>query len=84
MVTKIKLYERVSLLHDVPERNLKRGTVGTLIDYIPHPRGGEIGCVLEVFNVLGESIEVVVVPRSYIDELREGQRPHPQGDAACL
>lgn len=73
MATEIKLYERVSLLRDVPEKNLKRGTVGTLIDYIPHPGDGEIGCVLEVFNVLGESIEVVVVPRSDIDELQENE-----------
>jgi hypothetical protein len=69
----LELYQRVSLRRDIPEKNLKRGVVGTLIDYIPHPRGGEIGCVLEVFNVLGESVEVVVVPRSDIKELQENE-----------
>lgn len=67
----LELYQRVSLLRDVPEKNLKRGVVGTLVDYIPHPKDGEVGCVLEIFNVLGESIEVVVVSRSDIKELHE-------------
>lgn len=31
---------------------------------------GEQGCVLEVFNAVGESIAVVVVPESDIEELR--------------
>lgn len=69
----LELYQRVSLRRDIPEKNLKRGVVGTLIDYIPHPGRGEIGCVLEVFNVLGESVEVVVVPHSDIEELQENE-----------
>jgi hypothetical protein len=33
-----------------------------LLDYVPYPEGGEQGCVVEVFNALGESITVVTVP----------------------
>jgi hypothetical protein len=33
---------------------------------VPHPNNGEQGCVLEVFNVTGESIAVVIVPVSDI------------------
>lgn len=32
-------------------------------------RGGETGCVLEVFNALGESIAVVTVPLSAVEPL---------------
>jgi hypothetical protein len=44
--------------------------VAVLVDYVQHPQGGEQGCVLEVFNALGESIAVVAVPDSDIEELR--------------
>ena len=66
----LPLYERVALRRDVPEHDLKRGDVAVLIDSVPHPEGGEPGCVLEVFNALGESIAVVAVPESDVESLR--------------
>jgi hypothetical protein len=41
-----------------------------LVDYVAHPERDEPGCVLEVFNALGESIAVVAVPESHIEDLR--------------
>src|SRR4051812_28454637 len=60
------LYQRVALKRDLPEHGLKKGDVATLVEYVPHSEGGEQGCVLEVFNALGESMAVVAVrnPRS--------------------
>jgi hypothetical protein len=66
----VSLYQRVALRRDLPEHNLRRGDVATLLDYVPHPEGGEQGCVVEVFNALGETIAVVAVPESDIEELR--------------
>jgi hypothetical protein len=66
----LSLYQRVALKRDFPEHELRRGDVAVLIDYVQHPQGGEKGCVLEVFNALGESIGVVAVPESGIEELR--------------
>lgn len=66
----LPLYRRVALKRDLPEHDLKRGDVATLVDYVPHPDGGEQGCLLEVFNALGESIAVVAVPESDIEDLR--------------
>lgn len=66
----VPLYQRVALRRDFPEHNLRRGDVATLLDYVPHPGEGERGCVVEVFNALGESIAVVAVPESDLDELR--------------
>ncbi len=43
--------------------------VATLVDFIPHPQNGEEGCVLEIFNAIGKSIAVVIVPRSAIKPL---------------
>ena len=67
---RLDLYQRVTLNRDFPEYQLECGDVVTLIDYVPHPRDGETGCMLEVFNAIGQSIRVVVVPRSAIEPLR--------------
>ncbi|MDM7987257.1 MAG: DUF4926 domain-containing protein [Smithella sp.] len=63
------LYQRVSLTADCPGHGLKKGDIVTLVDYVDHPDGGEKGCVLEVFNALGESIDVVTLPVSGIEPL---------------
>jgi len=63
------LYQRVALRRDLPEHGLRKGDVATLVDYVPHPEGGEQGCVLEVFNALGESIAVVAVRESDVEGL---------------
>ena len=66
---KLPLYQYVALRQDVPEHALKKGDVAILIDYVPHPEGDEEGAVLEVFNAVGESIAVVIVPESNVESL---------------
>ncbi|MEA5532628.1 DUF4926 domain-containing protein [Crocosphaera sp. XPORK-15E] len=61
-----KLYQEVSLNCDFPEYNLKKGDLAILVDTIPHPTRGEEGYVLEIFDTEGESIDVVIVPKSAI------------------
>ncbi len=67
-----ELYQRVALKRDLPENKLKTDDVATLIDFVPHPNGGD-GCVLEVFNATGESIAVVIVPKSDIKSLTKDE-----------
>lgn len=67
---KMPLYQRVALRRDLLEHGLKRGDVAVLVDYVPHPGGGEDGCLLEVFNALGDSIAVVTVGESEIESLK--------------
>lgn len=69
----IPLYSRISLNRDFPEYNLKRGDIATFIDTVPDPEGIEEGYILEVFNALGESIDVVTVPQSAIAPLRSDE-----------
>jgi hypothetical protein len=68
-----ELYQRVALNRDLPEHQLKAGDVATLIDFVPHPSGGEDGCVLEVFSATGESIAVVIVPKSDLKPLKDDE-----------
>lgn len=70
---KLDLYQRVALRRDFSEHHLQAGDVAMLVDYVPHPGGGEDGCVLEVFNALGESIAVVAVPMSAVAPLQANE-----------
>ncbi|NJN68092.1 MAG: DUF4926 domain-containing protein [Chloroflexaceae bacterium] len=67
-------YTQVVLTRNVPEANLKQGDVAMYIDYLPVTEG-EAGAILEVFNVLGDSIAVVTVPISAIAPLRADYVP---------
>lgn len=72
---KLELYQEIALLRDFPEKSLLTGDVATLVDFVPHPGGQEQGAVLEIFNAVGDSIDVVVVPVSSIAPLRADQMP---------
>ncbi len=71
----LELYQQITLTYDVPKANLYQGDIAVLVDFVDHPSGGEQGAILEVFNVLGESIDVVTVPVSAIAPLRADQIP---------
>jgi hypothetical protein len=71
--TDIQLYSRIALNRDFPEYNLKQGDVATFIDTVPDPEGIEEGYILEVFNALGESIDVITVPKSAVVPLRSDE-----------
>ena len=72
-MTKPKLYEEVAIARNIPEENLKLGDVAVVVEYVPHPAGGEEGAILEIFNAIGESVAVVTVPISAIKSLRADQ-----------
>lgn len=66
---RVSMFERVALKQNVDGHWLRAGDVAYLVDYVPHPSGGERGCVLEVFNAVGESIATVTVPESSVEPL---------------
>jgi len=67
---KPKLFQEIALTRDLPGSQLKAGDIATLVDFAPSTANGEDGCVLEVFNALGESIAIVAVPMSAVETLR--------------
>ena len=69
------LYQEIALTRSIPEKSLKAGDTAVVVEYVPHPEGGEEGAVLEVFNAIGESIAVVTVPVSAIEPLRADHLP---------
>jgi hypothetical protein len=66
----LQLCDRVALRASFPEHSLRAGDVATLIDFVEHPSSGPRGCLLELFNALGESIGVVTVPEDAVEPLR--------------
>lgn len=70
---KIALYQRVALTRELPEHNLCTGDVAVVIEYLPGTSAsdGEDGYALEVFNAVGETIAVVMVPVSAVKPLTE-------------
>jgi hypothetical protein len=70
---KVELYQEVSLTCDLPEHDLKVGDIAMLVDFVPHSNSGKEGCVLEVFNAIGESLTTIAVPISVVEALRSDE-----------
>lgn len=54
---KFKLYTQVALTEDAPQWNLKKGSIGTIVEHYPMPAGTEDGYSLEGL-IAQETIEV--------------------------
>ncbi len=72
---KPEVYSRVIVTLDLPQEDVRRGDIATVVEYVPHPNGGEEGAILEIFDTLGNSLGVVIVPVSAIAPLTRGMVP---------
>jgi Domain of unknown function (DUF4926) len=72
---KIKLYQRVALTRDLPQHNLCEGDVAVVVEHLPRTpeTKGEDGYALEVYNAVGETIAVVMVPVSAVKPLSQDE-----------
>ncbi|MEH2082141.1 MAG: DUF4926 domain-containing protein [Nostoc sp.] len=52
------LFSQVALGQDLPEYNLKHGSVATIVEHYPMPEGEEDGYSLEGFDLPHVTIEV--------------------------
>ncbi|MFI5202159.1 MAG: DUF4926 domain-containing protein [Candidatus Kapaibacterium sp.] len=73
---KYELFKEVALAADIPDHHLKKGDVATVVDYLPAGNNPEPGYALEVFNVLGESIDIIMVAESEIEPLSQDEVPN--------
>jgi hypothetical protein len=71
-MTKYALSQEVVLTKDIPDKDLRKGDVATVVDHHPMPDRGD-GYSLEVFNALGDTIAVITVPESLIESLKEDE-----------
>lgn len=68
----LEMFSRVVLKMDIPKYGLQKGDVATIVEYLP-AKEGEAGYALEVFNAVGETIAVVMVPESAVEPLSADQ-----------
>ncbi len=70
---KFELFTRVALATDMPEYRLKQGDIATIVDYLVAEDNGEPGYALEVFNALGETIDVIDAAETDLEPLRSDE-----------
>lgn len=69
-----EMYQDVILTVDLPKDGLCAGDVGTLVER--HIAAGkEEGCSVEFFDMTGQTVAVVTVPRSYLRAPTAADRP---------
>jgi hypothetical protein len=71
-----QLFTKVALKVDLPAQKLRRGDVATVVEAHPGHPGQEPGYSLEVFNAVGETLAVVTVRESHIEELKNDEVLH--------
>jgi hypothetical protein len=70
-----KLFQQVALAKDIPEKKLRGGDLATVVDHHP-ARHREPGYSIEVFNAVGDTVVVAVVPESFLQELTPDEILH--------
>ena len=70
---KLELYKRAAIAIDLPELGLRRGDVVTLVDELT-ARDGSPGYAIEVFNAVGDTIDVYFIDASALEPLRADER----------
>lgn len=68
----IRQYEQAVLTVDLPEKDLKSGDVGTIVDV--HEDGA--GYTLEFFTLSGETLTVATVKAEAVRPVNSGDRIH--------
>ena len=65
----LELYKDAVMAADLPEYGLRKGDIVTLVDEL-QAADGSPGYVIEVFNVLGDTIDVHFIPATAVEPLR--------------
>jgi predicted thioredoxin/glutaredoxin len=68
-----ELYSQIALSDDIPEHGHKRGDVARVVEKIPPDSSSPTSYVLEVFNALGESVNVIIVKAEQIELLQNDE-----------
>jgi hypothetical protein len=64
--------KKIVLLIDIPAKGLKKGDVATIVEHHPSKQSWD-GYSLEVFNALGDTIDVITVSEIDIEPLKENE-----------
>ncbi len=59
-------FAEVEIIQDDATQHLHAGQRGYLLEWVPHPHGGEDGAVIELHDPSDRSDPTVIVPQSYV------------------
>ncbi len=68
MSKQFELYKQIVLSRDLPEENLQRGDVATIVEVIE--KENKTGYCLEFFDNDGNTVKVIVVSKADIAEIK--------------
>ena len=71
-IMKLELYKHAVIAIDLPDLGLKRGDLVTVVDEL-QATDGEDGYAVEVFNALGETLDVHMLPASALEPASEDE-----------
>jgi hypothetical protein len=66
---KYEMFSRVALKGNLPKHRLRRGDLATIVEYHQGRPGQEPGYSLEVFNAVGDTVDVITLRESQIEPL---------------
>jgi hypothetical protein len=66
---KYEMFSRVALRANLPKHRLRRGDLATIVDYHQGRPGQEPGYSLEIFNAVGDTVDVITLRESQIEPL---------------
>jgi len=69
---KLELYKHAAMAIDLPAYRLCKGDLVTLVDKLQAP-DGKPGYAVEVFNALGETIDVYMIDATALEPLRDDE-----------
>jgi hypothetical protein len=72
---KFELFTRAAIAEDLPEHNLKRGDIVTIVEVLPANTQHVSGYIVEVFSVTGETLDVVGLLETQLMALRANAVP---------
>ena len=76
------MFGDVILTRDVPERGLRAGDVGTVVERHVVPGASEEGYSVELFDMTGNSVAVVTLPAGTLRVPTPADRPTVRGLSA--
>ena len=74
MKTAYSLFSQAVLTQDIPNHQLKRGDIATIVEFYPMPEGEEDGYSLKGFNIPQITLEVAVSQIMPLEQWQEQQQ----------
>lgn len=71
----IEELEEAVLLRDVPDKGLRAGDIGVVVEVFPGRSGVVPGYILEFITLTGETVAVVDVPADAVRSVTDGDMP---------